>query len=621
MEEIDISNMTPEMIIQKFKEKDLAFKRLEEETNKKVKKFKISFEELEKELEKEKSEDNKKIKKLEEVIEEKDKKTLKMQKNFIPLSELYKKSLQPLIFQKIVTKSTDHTSNHEEIYEEYKSKFKRLKNIEKYINIDELNITPSLFLIACKKKKYIISFSGETEMHYWVNLYFTDILDCTILNLSSTLEGSVGGIVEEIKKDKPVKKDKTKKDEKYKRSTPDSWIVLNNDGRPILVIEIKSPGTTFATGSEGKSKIEHRNVTGQLFDYMIKLKSFYNQKYVFGILTTLDEWKICWLADSDKCAESDVLLELGIEEDDTYELENIDYKRTVHSSKTYKYDDKNLSTLILSVIIKSYESPKYPVNLLSLERTYVSLLPFTWRWERFDSVKNLEKIKNSLTLKLPSEGTNEFKVLRYFNGGKYSRIRLAVSNNGNLVILKEFLDDDEISDNIHEQELKCWKKINGADDAYITELNKNKTLIIPLVFHIHVNDEEKKIYIPVDLKVWSVEDKAIPGELPTILKDINKQLKKYVKKNPLNIKEITANAIKKCAKRKYVHNDLEFRHIAVRPIFDDEDTLIYLDPMFIDFGRMKKVDSSKEAKIEMTERMNELFDIYKGYEGIKEKEK
>ena len=51
-----------------------------------------------------------------------------------------------------------------------------------------------------------------------------------------------------------------------------------------------------------------------------------------------------------------------------------------------------------------------------------------------------------------------------------------MSNNGNVVVIKDFIND--IPKNIPEQELKCWKEINGVKESYLTTINKSKNLIM-----------------------------------------------------------------------------------------------------------------------------------------------
>lgn len=47
----------------------------------------------------------------------------------------------------------------------------------------------------------------------------------------------------------------------------------------------------------GKS-LDTKQVGSELYDYMLRLKSFYGLHYAFGIVSSYEEWQIFWLSDS-----------------------------------------------------------------------------------------------------------------------------------------------------------------------------------------------------------------------------------------------------------------------------------------------------------------------------------
>lgn len=51
---------------------------------------------------------------------------------------------------------------------------------------------------------------------------------------------------------------------------------------PIAIVEVKQPGL---------SKMKNKKV----FDYMCNLHNSFGQCEVFGIVTTLEHWRVCWL--------------------------------------------------------------------------------------------------------------------------------------------------------------------------------------------------------------------------------------------------------------------------------------------------------------------------------------
>jgi hypothetical protein len=86
----------------------------------------------------------------------------------------------------------------------------------------------------------------------------------------------------------------------------DLWAV-SRAGVPIGVIMVKQPDGRKTEA--GLTVLDDPSALGELHDLMMQLPSFYGMKQAFGILTTLDKWRICWLPndedDVDKEAEKE----------------------------------------------------------------------------------------------------------------------------------------------------------------------------------------------------------------------------------------------------------------------------------------------------------------------------
>ena len=75
------------------------------------------------------------------------------------------------------------------------------------------------------------------------------------------------------------------------------FLVLSGDmGFPVGVIEVKKPDATTDPKKETR-------IFGELYDYMMFLKSTYNLTRIFGVLTRYSDWYICSL-ESDQPASS-----------------------------------------------------------------------------------------------------------------------------------------------------------------------------------------------------------------------------------------------------------------------------------------------------------------------------
>jgi hypothetical protein len=66
---------------------------------------------------------------------------------------------------------------------------------------------------------------------------------------------------------------------------PDIWIVRENR-MPIGVVEVKKPNPKI---------MQSEHVHGQIYDYMLRLRSFFGLQNVFGIVATYESWRVYWL--------------------------------------------------------------------------------------------------------------------------------------------------------------------------------------------------------------------------------------------------------------------------------------------------------------------------------------
>ena len=68
----------------------------------------------------------------------------------------------------------------------------------------------------------------------------------------------------------------------------DYWVPLRS-GKPVGVVQIKK---------SGKGAMDHPNILGECFDYMLKVRSFEGLDHVYCILTTYNEWRFLCLEDT-----------------------------------------------------------------------------------------------------------------------------------------------------------------------------------------------------------------------------------------------------------------------------------------------------------------------------------
>jgi len=77
---------------------------------------------------------------------------------------------------------------------------------------------------------------------------------------------------------------------------PDLWVVTSNNS-PLCVIEVKIPSKKSLGDERYFLERASTNVYHQITCSMMMLRQTFGLKNVFGIVTTYEEWRICWLSD------------------------------------------------------------------------------------------------------------------------------------------------------------------------------------------------------------------------------------------------------------------------------------------------------------------------------------
>lgn len=89
------------------------------------------------------------------------------------------------------------------------------------------------------------------------------------------------------------------------------WCQLSQRPKHLLVIASSVSvliwffvGVVQAT-TPYKGILDDKHLLGCEFDSMMRLKSYFGLKHVFGIITTYEEWRIVWLPDASDVARAD----------------------------------------------------------------------------------------------------------------------------------------------------------------------------------------------------------------------------------------------------------------------------------------------------------------------------
>lgn len=367
------------------------------------------------------------------------------------------------------------------------------------------------------------------------------------------------------------------------RLRADIWILLLN-GFPVSVIEVKKPGEI----NEGKKAV----IYGQLYDYMMKLRSFHGLCNVIGILTNFEQWEICCLPDSVEGATA-TSLNYGKHQIQSLPVEN--EKRILYKSKTYTYKNcKELAIALYSALKKIAYNSKYivPVPLLGKSRAYICATEESWFW--VSTLPNIEE----LVIDMPTEVSKKYYFLRDFHGGADGRVWMACSPSGNLVVIK-FLDGDKMNELLVDQEVEHWHNLDHVN-VFKTLLINRWAIVMPFAF---VYNED----LSINNSWW----KAYGDDDPPIryFKDILNVVERI---DPFTA---LSSCIEGCYKARLIHEDIEWRHVGLFPTisFSKSSALdlgkIRIDCKysFIDLTNMTDAKTEGDARENMKKREEEIL--------------
>ena len=325
-------------------------------------------------------------------------------------------------------------------------------------------------------------------------------------------------------------------------------IFMEFNGRLIGICEVKQP-------SFDKSDLHKldENLQNQISNYLLQLRNIYGVQTPIAIISTYNEWLICFLRESFDYMKSNELFDSFAPPAVSSAPPSEKGVTMLHTSEVFPYDSVYLIEVLASTIYKMYHSVVIPpvslVGSLNNEARkfgFVNKDGFVWRV--------LPASLQSLSYEMPTETITDFFFIQDFHGGKDGRVWLAITDTGKLAVCK--ISEDRC----YEKEALCWNKISGSNLAYTTTLLKANALIMPFVFHAHM-ENGRIIFRPFGSK-WSLGDctvddvrySDIPGAFDPTLEHYYKQ--------PLLVAE---KALTDMANAGYKHCDLEWRHVGLRP--------------------------------------------------------
>jgi hypothetical protein len=367
---------------------------------------------------------------------------------------------------------------------------------------------------------------------------------------------------------------------------PDIWLLLTN-GTPFLVLEVKKPQVGIAN---------HPKVISQLSGYMRMLREYHGVGHVFGIVASIDEWRVYWLADCDEIARSDQIV------NDEFNPTQFGTNDSLHGTEVLS--GSSVHPIVATTIWKAYFGIKNCKTIVKplLNRCVIRVDGSSQAWE------DLNKLKiNHLSMDAPHGNCKTFFLLIDLKQGLQGRIWLAISNAAEkycLVALKfskskrkdqKDQEGSNSSTNDLSAEAQFWKAM-GYSSQFLHENKDNELLCMP--FGITCSEDGNGW----DTTIWDQIKSCLP-------KDIQKRFEDaLVKTTPEEALETAVNLLKR---NKIWHQDLQWRHLALLPkvkIGWFSNYPMTVEPSFIDYGIAKKINRSnaEEAETDMDKNVAKL---------------
>jgi hypothetical protein len=354
----------------------------------------------------------------------------------------------------------------------------------------------------------------------------------------------------------------------------DATVFVRDTSSITGVVEIKVPGSNLED-------------IYQIVDYMVDLRNSFNVRYVFGVYTTYEAWKILWFEDSQVAAESnsmeqyDELCLAGSANE--YMIRNGTVK--IFESKTYHFCDPELIECLVTLLYKVSMTPVYnPTKFIDKQSRYV-----------YATAKSIQykALPNSLTYfkyAMPPKQTRNFYILSNFHRGGDGRVALVTSESGNLAVIKFLYHDGDLDATWIRKALldeqNRWETFWQVQ-CRIVNLNGQYGLLMP--FCMPFNEHRCKFS---SLQTWirsNDEYETLNDELEDCVN--TQELHTYQESPLLAAKE----ALFAISQKLSSHMDLCLRHIALLPRWNSQTGFYNFQAILIDLTRVESELDSQVA--------------------------
>lgn len=399
----------------------------------------------------------------------------------------------------------------------------------------------------------LADWSGEVDIQSYVKNAFIDCLGTTPLLRKLSIHREQTFSFSQIMGNK-------------RGSRADATVFVRDTSSITGVVEIKVPGSNLED-------------IYQIVDYMVDLRNSFNVRYVFGVYTTYEEWKILWFEDSQEAAKSDSkahydqLCLAGSANE--YAITKGTVK--ILQSKTYLFNDPELIECLVTLLYKVSMTPiSNPTKFIDERSRYVYATAKSIQYKALPS--SLAYFKYAM----PPKQTRNFYILSYFHRGGDGRVALVTSESGNLAVIK-FLYQDGDLDALRKalsDERNRWETFWQVQ-CRIVDLNGQSGLLMP--FCMPFNQHRCKFS---SLQTWNKISFNYEYD------DLSEELEGHVNTQQLDAYQkcplLAANeALSTISTKLSSHMDLSCRHIALLPKWNSQKGVYDFQAILIDLTRVE----------------------------------
>jgi hypothetical protein len=267
---------------------------------------------------------------------------------------------------------------------------------------------------------------------------------------------------------------------------PDMYLINTKDRNPIGVIEVKKPYLTAGDEDDGQkinSPVLTMNALGQINLYLNLLKHAYGVDHPIGILTTMTEFRICWLGDlPDMTALGERKFGTISPSDDDKGEETPDnrYVMSVSPMVSFKRNRDILNNVVATALFA-----------MSLCKTSADLNPFgtTREFMRINRDSDIlhvsaparyEKPRGLELPKRPPSDCENLNLLKSLGVGVHGYTWLAASESGALCVLKfEHPPSKDGWEETIDAELNVWNKVHPELGVEKERWRGKNALVLP----------------------------------------------------------------------------------------------------------------------------------------------